>query len=158
MLAGSQGCQVLPPLEVFVEDNQVDVVFQVDEGVPKRLRDVVIRGNRFTRDRVIRRRIRVLPGDRIDMVEVRRGLRAIEQTRYFQDPTTMQGPRLQLEPVAGQPDYVDIGLDVQDGATGELRWKADIGGSAVGGAIAVDGRILVPTRNGQLVCFEEGDE
>jgi outer membrane protein insertion porin family len=126
MLAGSQGCQVFPPLEVFVEDNQVDLVFQVDEGVPKRLRDVVIRGNRFTRDRVIRRRIRVLPGDRIDMVEVRRGLRAIEQTRYFQDPTTMQGPRLQLEPVPGQPDYVDIGLDVQDGATGELRWGIGI--------------------------------
>ena len=123
---GSQGCTVLPPREVFVEDNQIDLVFEVEEGVPKVLRDVVIRGNRFTRDKVIRRRIRVLPGDRIDMVEVRRGLRAIEQTRYFQDPTTMRGPRLQLETVTGQPDHVDIGLDVQDGATGELRWGIGI--------------------------------
>ncbi|MCU0865435.1 MAG: BamA/TamA family outer membrane protein [Planctomycetes bacterium] len=126
MDAGSQGCLVLPPREVFAEGNQVDIVFEVNEGVPKKLRDVVIRGNRFTRDRVIRRRIRVLPGQTIDMVEVRRGLRAIEQTRYFQDPTSMQGPRLQLEPVSGQPEYVDIGLDVQDGATGELRWGIGI--------------------------------
>lgn len=49
-------------------------------------------------------------------------------------------------------------LHCLDAATGELRWRADIGGSAIGGILAVDGRILVPTRNGQLVCFEEGEE
>jgi outer membrane protein assembly factor BamB/tetratricopeptide (TPR) repeat protein len=67
----------------------------------------------------------------------------------------------------GSPALGKRGLYVADGngllhcldvVNGELRWKADIGGSAVGGAIAVDGRILVPTRNGQLVCFEEGEE
>ena len=46
-------------------------------------------------------------------------------------------------------------LDPQTGAT---RWKVDLGGTAVGGALAVDGRVLVPLRNSQLVCFEEGEE
>lgn len=69
--------------------------------------------------------------------------------------------------LVGAPALGRRGLYVADGngllhcldvVTGELRWRADIGGSAIGGAIAVDGRILVPTRNGQLVCFEEGEE
>ena len=126
MVNVQQGCRVFEPLEIYVGDTEVDVVYQISEGVPKKLRDVLIRGNRFTRDHVIRRRVRVLPGDTIDMVEVRRAQRAIEQTRYFQDPASMRGPRLQLEPVPGQPDYVDIGLDVEDGATGELRWGVGI--------------------------------
>lgn len=126
MARGAQGCQVFQPQPVFGDGDEVDLVFQINEGVPKRLRDVVIRGNRFTRDQVIRRRIRVLPGDRIDMVEVQRGQRQIEQTRYFQDPATMQRPRLQLEPVTGADDMVDIALDLQDGSTGELRWGVGI--------------------------------
>ncbi|MBL9077713.1 MAG: BamA/TamA family outer membrane protein [Planctomycetes bacterium] len=115
-------CTVLPPREVYGLEPKVRIVFQVFEGKPKRLRDVVIRGNRFTRDKVIRRRVRVLPGDVIDMQEVKRALRNIEQTRFFQDPVTMRTPELRLEPVAGADDYLDIGIDVEDGATGELRW------------------------------------
>ncbi|HIE71115.1 MAG TPA: hypothetical protein EYP98_13590, partial [Planctomycetes bacterium] len=93
------GCQVFPPLEIYAETPEVDIIFQVSEGSPKTLRDVVIRGNRFTRDAVIRRRFRVLPGERINMIEVRRALRRIQSTRYFQDPRAGIGPRLQIEPV-----------------------------------------------------------
>jgi tetratricopeptide (TPR) repeat protein len=69
--------------------------------------------------------------------------------------------------LVGAPALGRRGLYVADGngllhcldvATGELRWKADLGGNAVGGLLAQDGRIFIPTHNGQLVCFEEGDE
>jgi outer membrane protein insertion porin family len=121
-----------PPEETYGTEPEVEIVFQVLEGSPKRLRDVLIRGNRSTRDHVIRRRVRVQPGERIDMLEVRRSLRQIEQTRFFLDPVSMAGPRVQLEPVppsAGQPDatdLVDLGIDVEDGDTGELRWGVGI--------------------------------
>lgn len=121
-----KACVVFSPLETFAETPEVDIVFQVSEGTPKRLRDIAIRGNRFTRDSVIRRRFRVFPGDTIDMVAVRRSLRSIESTRYFHDPANMQAPRLQLEPVPGETDLVDIGLDVADGPTGRLQWGAGI--------------------------------
>jgi len=124
--APSQGCQAFPALELYGEGPEVDIVFQVSEGTPKRLRDVVIRGNSFTRDAVIRRRFRVLPGERIDMFEVRRALQRLEGSRFFQDPISLRGPRLQIEPVPGQPDRVDLGLDVVDGPTGELRWGVGI--------------------------------
>jgi len=124
--APGEGCQVFPPLEIYAKTPEVDIIFQVSEGDPKTLRDVVIRGNRFTRDPVIRRRFRVLPGERIDMLEVRRALQRIQSTRYFQDPGAVVGPRLQLEPVPGEPTLVDLGLDVQDGPTGEFRWGVGI--------------------------------
>jgi len=119
-------CFVLPLRERYGEGAEVDIVHQVVEGLPKRLRDVVIRGNRFTRDHVIRRRVRVLPGERIDMTEVNRALRMIEQTRFFQDARTMKQPRFQLEPVPGSDDQLDLGIDVEDAATGELRWGVSI--------------------------------
>lgn len=123
-----QPCRVIwPAREIYTEGAEVDVVFQVIEGLPKRLRDVVIRGNRFTRDPVIRRRVRVHPGDRIDMREVQRSLRNLEQTRYFQDPVTLRGPRMQIEPVeGGTGELVDLGIDLVDAPTGELRWGVGV--------------------------------
>lgn len=123
-------CRILwPPREVYGDGNVVDVTFAIIEGEPKKLQDVVIRGNRFTRDAVIRRRIRVEPGQRIDMTQVQRSIRLLNQTRYFLDPETQRGPRVQLEPAAGaegNPELVDLGIDVQDAPTGELRWGVGI--------------------------------
>ncbi|MFM2090067.1 MAG: hypothetical protein RLZZ127_556 [Planctomycetota bacterium] len=49
-------------------------------------------------------------------------------------------------------------LHAIDPATGQLRWRADLGAPAVGAPVAVEGRVLVPVRTGQVVCFEEGEE
>lgn len=120
------GCRVLPPAETYTVANEVDIVLRVSEGVPKNLRDVIVRGNRFTRDRVVRRRFRVQPGERIDMGEVKRSQRLVEQTGYFNDPISQQGPRLQLEPVPGDPAAVDVAVDVKDGNTGSFNWGVGI--------------------------------
>jgi tetratricopeptide (TPR) repeat protein len=44
-----------------------------------------------------------------------------------------------------------------DRETGKERWKADLQSGVVTGVAAADGRIYVGTRNGMLMCFEEGD-
>jgi outer membrane protein assembly factor BamB/tetratricopeptide (TPR) repeat protein len=49
-------------------------------------------------------------------------------------------------------------LHCLDPLSGAERWHADCGSPVVGGILAHDGRIFVPTKNAQLVCFEEGDE
>ncbi len=116
-------CRVFyPPRETYGDQAEVAITFLVHEGVPKALRDVVIRGNQYTRDAVIRRRIQAKPGQRVDMRDVNRSLRNLEQTRFFNDPVTMRGPRLQFEPVPGEVDLVDLAVDLEDGSTGELRW------------------------------------
>ncbi len=145
MVEVPQPCRVLwPASEIYRAGHEVEIAFQVVEGMPKRLRDVLIRGNRFTRDSVIRRRIRVQPGQRIDMREVNRSLRNLEQTRYFQDPVTLRGPQLRFEPVDGGEGYdglVDLGVDLEDAPTGELRWGVGIStGQGVSASISFNKR------------------
>ncbi|MBK8096477.1 MAG: BamA/TamA family outer membrane protein [Planctomycetes bacterium] len=115
-----------PPRETYTQDAQVDVTFEVFEGQPKTLRDVVIRGNTFTRDKVIRRKIYAMPGERIDMSKVDRSIRYLNQTRFFQDPVTMVGPRFEILPAGASEDEVDLAIDVTEGETGEFRWGIGI--------------------------------
>lgn len=117
-----------PPRERYSGVGEVQLSFEIVEGTPKVLRDVVIRGNQFTRDHVIRRRVRAMPGQRIDMADVNRSIRNLEMTRYFQDPVTMQGPRFEFLRVddTERPDDLDLAIDVKDGQTGELRWGIGI--------------------------------
>jgi outer membrane protein insertion porin family len=126
MLQDAGAFRVLPHRETYGDGAEAAIVFPVFEGVPKTLRDVVIRGNQYTRDAVIRRRIYARPGDRVDMEDVNRSLRYLEQTRYFQDQATGRGPRMQFLPVAGAEDVVDLAVDVEEGQTGELRWGVGI--------------------------------
>ncbi|MDW8372365.1 MAG: DUF4388 domain-containing protein [Planctomycetota bacterium] len=69
--------------------------------------------------------------------------------------------------IVGAPAIGQLGAYAVDSAgmlhafalvDGALRWSADLGGTPVGGVLASDGALYIPTRAGQLVCFEEGDE
>ncbi len=62
----------------------VDVVFQVTEGVPVVIDDVVIRGNDYTKDKVIRREIALGPGDRMLADRAERSQRRLENLSYFE--------------------------------------------------------------------------
>lgn len=62
----------------------VDVVFQVSEGVPVVIDDVVIRGNDYTKDKVIRREIALGPGDRMLADRAERSQRRLENLNYFE--------------------------------------------------------------------------
>ena len=61
----------------------VDVVFNVTEGVPVRINEVMIRGNDYTKDRVIRREINLSPGDKMLEDHADRSKRRLENLGYF---------------------------------------------------------------------------
>src|SRR5204862_4414119 len=94
------------PESHYTETAEVDLTYRVVEGTPKTLRDVIIRGNSSTRDKVIRRDIFQMPGERLDMTKVNKSLRYLEATNYFFNQTTLQGPRMQLLPVTDAKDQV----------------------------------------------------
>lgn len=120
--------EVEGPHEVFdLEKNEVHLVFEVQEGSPKLLRDVLIRGNSATQDEVIRRRIRALPGETLDMDQIERAKSRLEATRYFENPGVAGGVDIGLAPSTNdQPDVVDLTVDVQEGATGALTWGVGV--------------------------------
>ena len=61
----------------------VDVVFKVDEGVPVVINQVEIRGNDYTKDKVIRREITLSPGDRMLEDHAERSKNHLENLNYF---------------------------------------------------------------------------
>ena len=61
----------------------VDIVFAVTEGVPVVLNEVVIRGNDYTKDKVIRREIALGPGDRMLEDHAERSQKRLENLDYF---------------------------------------------------------------------------
>lgn len=131
------------PVEVFdVDKAEVRLVFRVHEGTPKTLRDIVIRGNTRTKDRVIRRRVAQRPGEVVDITRIDRTIQQIEALRYFQDEQALTGVRFELEPVLDDPDRVDLAIDVTEGSTGQFLWGAGI--SSGGG---VQARLQFTKRN-----------
>lgn len=74
-------------------------------------------------------------------------------------------PQGSLGPLPGPPVVGRNGVYIADAngvlycidaVTGTERWRADLGSPVSTGILAVDGRIFVPTRGGNLLCFEEG--
>ncbi len=118
------------PAEGSDEGAGVSLLFQVDEGTEKTLRDVLIRGNTGTRDPVIRRKIRAMPGERVDMKDVNRSIQYLNRTRFFQDQFTLSGPRFEFLPVPGREDLLDLAVDVTEAATGEVRWGVGVSSGA----------------------------
>jgi outer membrane protein insertion porin family len=131
------------PRELFdPEKGEVHLVYQVVEGTPKRLRDVVIRGNDHTRDHVIRRKVFLFPGDTLDMSKVTRSQVTLDGLRYFQDPKDFSGVRFELLPVEQDPDIVDLAIDVKEGNTGSFLWGAGVSTGA-----GVQARFVLSKRN-----------
>lgn len=109
------------------DGHKFDVVYRIHEGKPKHIRDVVIYGNDYTQDRVIRREIEPEPGDLADS-----SLAAVAHRRLL-------GSGYYLDPVSGQPyvdyrflptpdpDLVDLRFDVREGAgTGNMLFGGGI--------------------------------
>ncbi|MFO7871178.1 MAG: outer membrane protein assembly factor BamA [Kiritimatiellia bacterium] len=95
------------------ETGRVNVVFAVTEGVLTRISDVVIRGNRRTRDKVIRRELTVYPGEIYDQVEIRRNERVISNIGYFDWVRSYPGE-------TGWKDRKDVVFEVEEKPTGNF--------------------------------------
>ena len=67
-----------------VEGGVVNVSFKVAEGVPVVINEVKIRGNDYTKDKVIRREIALGPGDRMLADRAETSQKRLENLDYFQ--------------------------------------------------------------------------
>ena len=79
-----EGFRFLDPELFFDADRPaVRVVYRVVQGEPIRLREILVRGNLHTQDRVIRRLITVEPGQLANAKEIERSRARIEATDFF---------------------------------------------------------------------------
>jgi len=113
---GSRGyirTRVRPILDPDPERGTVDVRFAIEEGTLTRIRDIDIRGNTRTRDKVIRRELLVYPGDVYNEVRVRNSERIVENLGFFSSVRS-------FAEATHHPDESDLVLEVEEKRTGQF--------------------------------------
>lgn len=100
-----------------LDSPRVDLKLVVQEGLQKRVRDIIVRGNSNTRDGVVRRYLTIYPGDVADLREIRYSEDALVALDYFADLAGTPKVRVSTEPT-GDPGYVDVVVDVEDSSSG----------------------------------------
>ncbi|NCC51604.1 MAG: outer membrane protein assembly factor BamA [Spartobacteria bacterium] len=90
-----------------------DVSFVVREGRLAYIRDIQIRGNTRTKDKVIRRELSVYPGDEFDEVAIRRSERRLWNLGYFSYVGSTRERTF-------DPAQYDLTLEVEEQRTGQF--------------------------------------
>ncbi|MBU0676776.1 MAG: outer membrane protein assembly factor BamA [Verrucomicrobia bacterium] len=105
--------QVRKQLDADVPDGTVKIAYEVREGTLASVGDVRIRGNKRTKDKVIRRELTVLPGDRMNEVKVDKSERRLRNLGFFETVTSS------IEPT-DDPGLYDVTFDVKEQKTGQF--------------------------------------
>jgi len=95
----------------------VDVRFDLQEGELTKIRNIHIRGNTTTRDKVIRRELRVYPGDIYNEVSVRQSESVVKNLGYFAEVRSHPEP-------TDKDDEKNLVMEVEEKRTGTFLMGA----------------------------------
>ncbi len=133
-----------PDLVVDTEKHQVELVYKLQQGRQRYIREVLFAGGEHTRDRVLRREVDVLPGEMIDMREVNRSLSRIYSTNYFSDefqPLDHRDPAYRFLSTP-DPEWVDLEFEVTEGRVVDFTVNAGVDSNN-----GLFGRVMLQMRN-----------
>ncbi len=105
---------VQPRLDLREKAGEVDVRLIVSEGELTTIRNVLIRGNSVTHDKVIRRELLVYPGEQYDGVRARTSENRLRNLGFFSSVSSSH------EPVDGTTNTADLVFDVEEQRTGQF--------------------------------------
>ncbi|HXK27670.1 MAG TPA: outer membrane protein assembly factor BamA, partial [Candidatus Binatia bacterium] len=109
--------EVEPVTKLNPPDQQVDVALLIKKGPPVYFNRVMVAGNSKTRDKVVRRELLAGEQELYSGSKITQSKNALQRTGYFEDVqlTTKK---------TGQPDTVDLLVDVKEGPTGNFSLGA----------------------------------
>ncbi|MFH1504417.1 MAG: outer membrane protein assembly factor BamA [Candidatus Omnitrophota bacterium] len=100
------------PFSLFnPQAEKVDITYKISENKVAYIEDIEIKGNVKTKDKVIRRELKVYPGNRFDGKKVKRSKEKLENLGFFEEI------RFGTEP-GSKPDNIDLVVDVKEAKTG----------------------------------------
>jgi outer membrane protein insertion porin family len=125
---------VTPETEVQEQIRKVDITYDVEQGLRARIGRINISGNTRTRDKVIRRQVKLAEGDIYSASLIKKSRGKINNLGYFDEVnlTTRKGDDLSL---------MDIDIDVKERATGSFSIGAgfsSVDGLMLQGAVSQD--------------------
>ncbi|UCG94616.1 MAG: outer membrane protein assembly factor BamA, partial [Candidatus Aerophobus sp.] len=98
------------------QGNIVNIDYQITEGVPANVHFVKIEGNTNTKEKVIRRELSIIPGQRYHLSILRRSLRDVMYLNYFSNVT----PDFEVLPNGD----IDLIIKVEEKPTGSINFGA----------------------------------
>ena len=131
----------------FVNDSVVNLTYRMREGLPASIHKVYIRGNTKTNEKVIRREVRLYPGDTYRQSALERSFREIMQLNYFD----MVTPDIK---VVGEQE-VDLDFNVQEKEAGTGQFSLGVSYSQSDGLVGT-ASVSIPNccmGNGQAASF-----
>lgn len=100
-----------------VQTGRIDLDYKIAEGEQIYIEKIEIRGNTKTKDKVIRRELRVSPGEVFDMVAVRNSRQTIENLNYFEKVSADPEP-------TDVPNRRNLVINVEEKNTGNISLGA----------------------------------
>jgi len=113
--AGNRGyayAKVLPQMHKNPDDNTIDIQYVIRPGVPVVINDVLITGNKATKDRVIRRYLYLAPGDKFNATDLKDSKNALGRTGFFEN--------VDIQPQRISEDKINLLVKVKEAPTGTI--------------------------------------
>ena len=111
------------PIETAVYNDTIDFEIRIVEGPQATIKTIRIAGNEKTKDFVVRREIRTLPGDKFSRTLLIRSQREIAQLNFFDQE------KIKIDPIPNPEDgTVDINYGVEEKSSDQLELSAGWGG------------------------------
>ena len=133
--------KVKPDTVLNLETDRVDITYTISEGEVCYVNKIDIKGNTKTKDVVIRRELRIYPGEKYDGGKLKRSKERLYNLGFFEDIT------FDVEDTS-QPDKKDMVVEVKESKTGEFSFG--------GGFSSIDrliGFVEIEQRNFDLFNF-----
>ena len=137
----------ISPQESLTEPDTINIVFNINERNVVRVNEVIITGNTKTNDKVVRREIKLLPGQKFNSDKIQRSMSDLMLLNYFENIVPDVKTKL------NNSETVDILFDVKEKSTDQAN--ASIGYSELDGLI---GSVGLTFNNFSLSRpFQQGD-
>lgn len=116
------------PVEVAIDDQWVDLEMRITEGKKAYINKVIIKGNEYANEKVIRRELSTLPGEEFSLKKMIRSQRDLLQLELF-DPT-----KLNARPILNPKDGT---VDLEYQVKGKFKANVNAGGTIAGKSLGL---------------------
>ncbi len=120
------------PVEVYVDNDSIDLEIRIFEGKQARINKVTVQGNEKTNDHVVIRELRTIPGQLFSRSDIIRSTRELANLQYFNAETIQ--PDVKPNPADGT---VDIIYKVEETSADQIELSGGWGYGRVIGTIGL---------------------
>lgn len=115
---------VIPRTRFNEDERKVDLVFEFDKGNKVYFGQFNVVGNTKTRDKVVRRELKIFEGELYNETRRRQSMENIKRLGFFDDVN------FKTSTPPGKPDIMNIDISVKERNTGQIQLGAGYGSSA----------------------------